>query len=121
MSGRGALPGEEIAGVSLAQRTAALGKCVVMEDSGVIARVGPYKGQGLRPDIALPGDWCLCSRDPPGTLVGYPYSLVREAEMRCRGGSRLTQAVNSGAKTTPGLLCRRKVTALPLPTSNSSF
>lgn len=121
MSGWGALPGEEIVGVSLARRTVALGKCVVTEDSGVIAWAGPYKGQGLRPDIALPGDWCLCSRDSPGTLVGYPYRLVREAEKRCRGGSRLTQAVNSGAKTTAGLLRRRKVTALPLPTSNSSF
>lgn len=51
MLGQGALPGEETVGVSLAQRTAALGKCVVMEDSGVITWVGPYKGQGLRPDI----------------------------------------------------------------------
>lgn len=121
MLGQGALPGEEIVGVSLAQRTAALGKCVVTEDSGVIAWAGPCKGQGLRPDIALPGDWCLCSRDPPGTLVRCPYSLVREAQMRCREGSRLTQVVNSGARTTPGLLRRHKVMAPPLPTSSSSF
>ena len=38
--------------------------------------------------------------------------------MRCREGSRLTQVVNSGARTTPGLLGRHKVTAPPLPTSS---
>lgn len=65
-------------------------KCVVVGDSGVVTWAGPYKGQGLRPDVTLPGDCCLCSHDPPGTLVGCLYSLVREAQMRCREASRLT-------------------------------
>lgn len=73
---------KKIVGVSLARRTVALGKCVVTEDSGVIAWAGPYKGQGLRPDIATP--WGLVS--VLVTLLGPSWDIPTAWSGRQRRG-----------------------------------